>query len=477
MKSLSHSRYGAGLVLGAFLLAGCSAGPDYVRPTVATAPAQYKAAQGWVMAQPSDALERGDWWTLFNDPVLNDLAQRVNISNQTLAAAEAAYRQARALTRENRSSLFPSVDLSGSGNKSHGGGNITDRSSYQVAIGASWEVDLWGRIRRSVESAAASAQASAADLAAARLSAQGELAANYLNLREKDTEIAIVRQTVEAYDRTLTIAQNRYKAGIAARTDVFQAQSQLASARSELAGLTRDRATYENAIAVLVGEPASSFSIAPAQWTSIVPQIPISVPSTILQRRPDIASAERTVAAANAQIGVEQAAFFPSLSLSGSVGQSASALGDLFSSSATLWSLGASVLETIFDAGARSARVAQARASFDQAVANYRQTVLSAFEDVENQLTATRVLEEQQALLQQASAAADQAEQSILNQYRAGQVNYTEVVTAQVTALNARRQLLQTEVARQTTAVALVQSLGGGWSATPENLAPDTITK
>lgn len=453
-----------GSVLGLVLLtSACAVGPDYVPPAV-TAPLAFKAPTGWSVAAPGDHLDRGDWWTLFGDPVLNDLAARAETANQTIAAADAAYRQARATTRETRSDLFPAVDLSGSGAKSGGDGQNGDSESYQVGIGASWEPDLWGRIRRSVESAGASAEAGAADLASAHLSIQGELAANYLNLRETDAEVAILDQTIAAYERAQTITQNRYDARIAPRTDVLQAQTQLANARSERIGLERTRATYENAIAVLVGENASTFTIAAvADWSPVVPDVPLGVPSEILQRRPDIASAERAVAAANATIGVQQAAFFPTLSLTGSVDQSTNSLGDLFASSANVWSLGLGLAQTVFDAGARGARVEQARAAYDGTVAAYRLSVLTAFQDVEDQLTASDVLARQYMQIRQASEAADQTEALTLNQYRAGLIAYTDVVTAQASALSARRSLLQAGVDRQTSAVALIQALGGGW--------------
>lgn len=452
----------APLLLTAVLMtSACAVGPDYVTSTAPTATA-FKAPDGWRTAQPSDALARGDWWTLFGDDTLNSLAARAETANQTIAAAEAAYRQARALTRETRAGLFPTVSLNGSGAQSKTT-TSNDNKNYQVGIGATWEPDFWGRIRRSVEANDATAQASAADLANAHLSIQGELAANYLNLREADAETALLDQTITGYERALQITRNRYEAGIAPRTDVLQAETTLANARSTRIGLERNRATYENAIAVLVGEPASSFTLAPAQWTPIIPDVPVGVPSTLLERRPDIASAERAVAAANARIGVQQAAFFPNLSLTGSYGQTTSNLGDLFASSANIWSLGLGLAETLFDAGARGAAVEQARASYDASVAAYRQTVLTAFQDVENQLTATDVLRRQYAELQTASQAADQTEAMILNQYRAGTVAYTDVATAQATALTARRALLQGAVNRQTTAVALIQSIGGGW--------------
>ncbi|MBI1682407.1 efflux transporter outer membrane subunit [Caulobacter hibisci] len=449
------------------LVAACSTAPAYETPKLASpTPATWKALDGWKAASPSDHLDRGDWWTLLGDPQLDALAQRVKVNNQTIASAEAAYRQARALVKEQRASLFPTIDLSGSGTKTGGGGAGSSKGErYQAGIGASWEPDVWGRIRGAVNSAGASAQASAADLAAAELSAQGELATNYLGLRQTDAEIALVAATVEAYQRSLTITQNRYAAGIAPRSDVLQAQTTLANAQSTLEGLAQTRATYENAVAVLVGEPASSFTIAAdPNWSARLPEIPVGLPSALLERRPDVAAAERRVAAANAEIGVARAAYFPTFTLSGDGSSSATKLGDLFAASTNTWSLGLAAAQTLFDAGARKAQVAQARASYDAAAADYRQTALEAFQDVENQLTAVRVLERQYALLQTASTAADQTEQMLLNQYRAGQVAYTDVVTAQASALSARRELATARVSRQAAAVALVQALGGGWT-------------
>ena len=474
---MTHALRIAGSASLLVLLAACSMTPAYETPALKTpAPAMYKALEGWKTATPSDHLDRGDWWTLLGDPQLNALAERVKVDNQTIAAAEAAYRQARAIVREQRASLFPTVDLSASATKSGGGGtrstpsgggstNAGDTQRYQVGIGASWEPDVWGRIRATVNNAKASAQASAADLAAAELSAQGELATNYLGLRQTDAEIALVQATVECYQRSLKITQNRYDAGIAPRSDVLQAQTTLANAQSTLEGLSQTRATYENAVAVLVGEPASSFTIAAdPNWSASVPEIPVGLPSTLLERRPDVAAAERRVAAANAEIGVARAAYFPTFTLTGDGSSSATKLGDLFAASTNTWSLGLAAAQTLFDAGARKAQVAQARASYDAAAADYRQTALEAFQDVENQLTAVRVLERQYALLQTASTSADQTEQMLLNQYRAGQVAYTDVVTAQASALSARRELATARVSRQAAAVALVQALGGGWT-------------
>ncbi|SFU86341.1 efflux transporter outer membrane subunit [Pseudoduganella namucuonensis] len=462
----------AGLLALAAALAGCAVGPKYELPATPHI-AAFKEAEGWVPAAPADALERGPWWTLFGDPVLNELAASVEVSNQNIAAAAAAYAQARALVAEQRAQLFPSVDLGGSGTRGGGGGDTRTSSQYRVNIGGSWEPDIWGRLAAANTAAGASAQASAADLAAARLSAQGELAANYFSLRQQDAQKALLDATVAGYERVLRIAQNRFKAGIAAHSDVLQAQTQLDNVRIDLLTAARQRAQLEHAIAVLLGKAPAEFTLAPLPPSGpaaqpsfpAVPAIPVGVPSTLLQRRPDIAAAERRVAAANEQIGIARAAYFPSLNLSASYGFGASQVAGLFSASNGLWSLGLSAAQTLFDAGATRARVAGAEAGRDAAIARYRQTVLAAFAEVEDQLAASRALEQQQELRLSAASAADQVEQQMLNRYRAGQVGYTDVVNAQVTALNARRALLQAQADRQATAVALIQSLGGGWRA------------
>jgi outer membrane protein TolC len=505
-------------LLAAFALAGCAAGPKYEVPATPQA-AAFKEADGWAPAAPADMLERGPWWTLFGDPVLDGLAASIEVSNQNVAAAAASYAQARALVSEQRAQLFPQVDLNGSANRSGGGGNTRTAGAYRVNLGGSWEPDIWGRLGAASTAASASAAASAADLASARLSAQGELAANYFALRQADAQKALLQATVQGYERVLQITQNRFGAAIAAKSDVLQAETQLANARIDLISITRQRAQLEHAIAVLLGKAPAEFSLAPlpqaaslalpaaagaaagagaapagsaaspqpdgsgrivmappllaagpgaepAAWGgAVVPAVPLVLPSVLLQRRPDIAAAERRVAAANEQIGIARAAYFPSLNLSASYGFGASAASGLFSASNSLWSLGLSAAQTIFDAGAIKARVAGAEASRDAAIARYRQTVLAAFADVEDQLAASRALEQQQVHRRTAAAAADQVEQQMLNRYRAGQVGYTEVVQAQVTALNARRALLQAQADRQTTAVALIQSLGGGWHA------------
>ena len=452
-------------------LTGCAIGPRYETPTAAN-PATFKeapAAAGWLPAAPADALDRGEWWKLFGDVTLDELAVRVQVSNQNIAAAVGNYAQAQALVREQRAALFPQVSVDGSGRRSgalrSGSSGATPTNAFSASLGVDWAPDVWGRLRQTVSSAQAGAQASEADLASARLSAIGNLATNYFSLRETDAEIVLLDETIAGYERAYEITNNRYRAGISAQTDVLQAQTQLLSTRADRVSLTRNRATLEHAIAVLVGAAPNDFSLPPAKWTPTVPSVPTGVPSTLLQRRPDIASAEREVASANAKIGIARTAYFPSFGLSGAVGSSTSRIGDLFSASNTLWSLGLSVAQVVFDGGAISARIDEAKGSYDASVARYRQTVLTAFQSVEDQLTAAATLGQQEGLRLQASLAADKTEQQLLNRYRAAQVSYTDVVTAQAAALNARRTLVQLQVNRQNAAVALIQNLGGGWQA------------
>lgn len=483
LSSLTRTPLARTLLLAVpFMLAGCAVGPDYERPQIDVG-GSFKEAGDWTPAAPAEAIERGQWWQLFADPQLDALMARIDVSNQNVAAALASYEQSRALVRQQRASLFPTVDLSfgatrtGSGSSRNTvvtGGNVVQsgssriRNNYQSRIGTSWEPDVWGRLRRNVENAEAGAQASAADLALARLSAQGELATNYLSLRQADAEIGLLRQTLEGYERALEIANNRYKVGVAPKTDVLSAQTQLYNTQAELEGLNRTRATLEHALAVLVGTVPAQFGLPAAEWNPQVPQVPVGLPSTLLQRRPDIASAERQMAAANASIGIAKAAWFPTLSLTGSYGSNSQRLSELFDASSVVWSLGASAAQTLLDFGARKAQVAQARAGYQQALANYRQTTLTAFQEVEDNLSAARVLERQYELRQQASAIADENERLILNQYRAGKIAFVEVVTASASALSARRTLSQAALDRQTTAVALIQAIGGGWQAGDE---------
>ena len=466
-------------------LGGCAVGPAYQRPAALPAgpvPTIYKGVNaplpGWAPAAPADALERGPWWQLFNDPELDRLSRQVEVANQNIAVAVANYAQARSIVAQQRASLFPVVSLGAGGDRAGGGSGDNNRSAasaYRLQIGASWEPDVFGRLRTAVDAAEASAQASAADLASVRLAALGELAINYFSLRQTDAQIGMLTATIEGYERVLQITSNRFAAGVSARSDVLQAQTQLATARSDALGLARSRAELEHAIAVLVGQSPSSFALASTPWQVVVPAVPVGVPSTLLQRRPDIAAAERDVAVANANIGIARSAYFPTFGLSASYGNNTSRVGDLFSLSNAAWSFGLSAAQTLFNAGATRASVEGAEARQQATVANYRQVVLTAFADVENGLAATRVLEQQQQLRVEAAEAAGLVEQQILNRYQAGQVSYTEVVQAQVTALNARRQLVQVQADRQTAAVSLIQALGGGWTDAEVNNTPAIV--
>ena len=464
-------------LMGATALAACAVGPNYKRPPVETPP-QFKEAGGWSPVQPQDSLDRGDWWAVFNDQTLNGLEQKVAVSNQTLAADAAAYKEARALVAEQRAALFPTVDLTGGASESGqhvsaspGGGGAARSGTvvtrnYQVALGASWAPDVWGRVRREIENAKSSAQASAADLANAKLTLQSELAADYFQLRLDDAEMALLKDTVAAYQKSLTITQNKYNAGVSAKADVLQARTQLENAEASQVDLENIRAQSEHAIAVLAGEPPADLTIAPvADWKPAVPTTPELAPSQLLQRRPDIAAAERNVQAQSALIGVQIAGFFPDINLTGSYGFASSALGALLKTSSAAWSYGANATQLVFDAGATSAKVRQAKAAYEQSVAQYRQAVLTAFQQVEDELAADRVLQKEEPYKLAASQDANQAEQILLNEYRAGTVDYTGVVAAQATALNARQSLLTLQVQRVSTQISLIEALGGGWTS------------
>ncbi len=470
---------GAAVVMAT--LAGCAVGPDYQRPTAPT-PAAYKeqgdagpdaAANGlWRAGAPQDAADRGAWWRLYGDPLLDGLESQVAVSNQTLKGLEAAYRQAAAVTDAARASFFPTLSLDASGEraKSVAGGQTSLGSSkgfvgntYNTSLGASWEPDLWGRIRRTVESDEAATEASVADLASAQLSAQATLAADYFELRSEDALARLLEATVTAYAQSLQITRNQYAAGLAARADVAQAETQLAQTQAQLVSVGVLRAQLEHAIAVLIGKPPAEFSIAAIESFPGVPPIPAGLPSALLERRPDIAAAERRVAAANAEIGVAIAAYFPSITLAGSSGFSASTLGSLLQASNNVWSVGPQLALTLFDAGARSAQVEEARAAYDQTVANYRQTVLTGLQQVEDQAAALRVLARQAEVQDQAVASAQEAERLVLNQYKAGTVAYTSVVTAQAVSLSNRQSALTIAQNRLTASVSLIEALGGGW--------------
>lgn len=479
------------LLLGMSSLTGCNLAPPYARPT-ATIPQAFKEEPGWRTARPADDVARGAWWRLFNDPVLDGLENRVIVSNQNLAAAAAAYAQARALVREQRASLLPTVSLSAGATRAGSFGNgaspvvtggtgsstLGSANNYTFSIGGSWEPDLWGRIGNTVRQASAQAEASRADLANATLSAQGELALDYVQLRAIEAQKIVLDATIVAYQRALAITSNRYAVGVAAKVDVLQAETQLRSTRATGVDLIRQRAILEHAIAVLVGENPSTFSLAVAPWNRAVPDIPSVLPASLLERRPDIAGAERRVAAANAGIGIARAAFFPTLDLSGSVGPSASSLGTLFDAASSVWSLGIRGALTLLDFGARSAQVAQARHAYEQTVAEYRQTVLTAFQQTEDQLVAIQILGEVGAERSAAAVAANRVEQLTQNQYVAGLIAYSDVITAQTTALSARQADITALLNRQTAAISLVQAIGGNWSETPGDASlPAALTR
>ncbi len=418
MASLRSFVFVAGAAL---VLTGCMMGPDYDRPPAAVPAAFKETPAGWKQAEPGDAASRGAWWAVFDDPMLDTLLHRVVVSNQSLKASEAAFRQARAVVDQSRSNLYPIISLDGSIDQSRsstgsrsgsaagfsGGSGARNETVYSASLGASWELDVWGRLRRTVESDVATAQATDADLAAATLSAQADLASNYFQLR----------------------------------------------------------AQLEHAIAVLLGEPPATFSIEPQPLDDLLPIPPAAVlPSELLERRPDVAAAERRMAAANALIGVAETAWFPDITLSSSFGYAATGWGALFSAANQAWSVGMAVAQTLIDAGARRAVVEQARASYDQTVADYRQTVLTSFQAVEDQLAALRILADQKAVQDQAVASAKEAEQLELNRYKAGTVDYTSVVTAQQSSLSNQQTALTIRQNRFVATVELIRALGGGWT-------------
>ncbi len=475
MRAPAHAARSALALASLIALGACTALAPSHKVDAPTSARYLEPPPGWMAAAPADTLTRGPWWTLFDDAALNQLMPQVAVSNQNVAAAAAAVEESRAAVREQRASFFPTLSLSAGATRSGTGGKSSDSSStatspgssnrYSLGLGASWEPDLWGRIANSVSAADATAQASEADLAAALLSAQTTFATDYLSVREADAEVVSLQTTITGFRRSLQITQNRYAAAIAQKSDVLQAQTQLANAQADLVSLQQQRAQLFHAMAVLVGQAPATFTLPSGDWNSTsVPAIPVGLPSELLQRRPDIAAAQRHVAVANANIGVARAAYFPSLTLSASGSQGATRLGDLFNASSFAWSLGVSLAETLFDGGARTAHVEAAQANWKQSVAQYRQTVLTAFSAVEDQLSAATSLEQQQALRKLASQAADQTEQEMQNRYKQGLVAYTDVVTAQASALSARRALMQVSLNRQTAAINMVTALGGGWS-------------
>lgn len=464
----SHATGSVLAALAALTVSACAIGPDYKRPAVDTG-VVFKEAEGWKLAHPSDALDRGDWWTVFNDPQLDSLEKQVEVSNQNLIQAEAAYRQAQALVAQTQATIFPNVTGAASASRSKaaglsGGPSPPPVNNFGLKAAASWDIDVWGRIRRQIEAAKDQARASQADIANAKLSAQITLANDYMQLREQDEVKRLLDQTIAGYSKTLEIIQNKYNAGVSAQSDVLTAQTTLQGAQAQAVDLARTRAALEHAIAVLTGQPPSKLTIAPLPAFNLTPpQIPVGLPTALLERRPDVAASERVMAAANAQIGVNLAGFFPDLSLSGGVGNNASVLSKLFNSTSNSWSIGANLTQTLFDAGATQGRVAAARAVYDEDVASYRQTVLTALQQVEDAIAAVRVSEAEEQLRLQASKEADQAEAITTNQYQAGTVDYTTLVVSQATALNARTAAVQSTLLRLQSTVNLISALGGGW--------------
>ena len=477
----------------ALWLSGCAVGPDYLRPTVDT-PMAFKHAAGWKQAEPADHdMLREQWWQLYDDPQLDALVARLMGGNQSLAAAEAQYRQAKALTAGARASFFPSLDANigvtrsgqgggdstvtlpdGSTIQSGGGGGIA--KSYNSNLGVSWELDLWGKLRRQLESDRASMEASAADYGGVRLSQISELTQNYLQLRVMDEQIRLLKATVLAYERSLRLTENQYLAGMAPKSDVTQAQTQVKNTQAEAIDLEYQRAQLENAIAVLIGVPPAEFSIDSSDRIPLIPDIPLMLPSALLERRPDIAAAERRVISANAAIGVNKAAYFPALSLTANGGWRSGMLEDWISIPNRFWSIGPAFAMNIFDGGLIRSRVAQAEAGYDQTVADYRQTVLNGLREVEDYLVQLSTLEKESLFRDQALTAARESLRLMENQYRAGTVDYNSVVSVQTSALSSERNVLTLQGSRLTTSVMLIAALGGGWQddavAEKESLSP-----
>lgn len=459
----------------------CLVGPHYNRPTTTVPPSYKEAAPGaaagnvaWKPVEPGEAAVRGKWWKIFGDPVLNGLEEQVAVSNQSIAQAEAQYRSARAMIKGVRSNLFPTVTVEGTAAKSSGvytssagaGQAAPSTNMYTVPLEAAWEIDLFGKVRRGVQAQVAAAQASAADLESVKLSMHAELAYEYIILRGLDAEIDLLNKTVAAYKTTLVLTQNRYKQGIVSGVDVAQAKTQLNATMAQATDLGSARAQAEHAIAVLIGKAPQGFAVKPVGTQFQPPVIPAGLPSQLLERRPDIAAAERRVAAANARIGVAVAGYFPTISLTGYGEYSNTLLSTLFTLPARMWYLGASLAGTLFDGGARSSAVRQAQADHDAAVAAYRQAVLTSFQQVEDNLVALRVMAEEAQYREEAAAQAELALKLANDRYMNGVTSYLEVVTAQATALSNELTVVELLTKRLTADINLIKSLGGNWEVT-----------
>jgi NodT family efflux transporter outer membrane factor (OMF) lipoprotein len=473
----------AGLAL---LSSACMIGPKYQRPS-APAPVTYKEPPppGWKEAQPNDGAIRGKWWEIYNEPALNALEEQVSISNQNVLAAEARFRQAKTLVRIARAGLFPTVTTSPSIVASQSPSNFTNtdlvsansrvRELYALPFNFSYQADVWGNVRRSIAANSATAQSSAADLENARLLYQAELAQDYFELHGLDGEAQVLETAVKSYEEFLTLTKNRYDSGVASMGDVAQAETQLETTRAQLVDLAVQRAQLEHAIAILTGQPPSAVSVALAPIKSPPPPVPIGLPSALLERRPDIASSERLVAAANEQIGIAQVAFYPSLTLSASGGFESSSFVHWFDWPSRFWSVGPQLAQTLFEGGRRRALVDQTEAAYDVTVANYRQTVLTAFQQVEDNLSALRILAQEADVQDRAVRAAEESLTIATAQYRGGVVSYLQVITSQAIALQDQRAAIAILTRRMSASVLLIQALGGGWNASQLPTANDIL--
>jgi NodT family efflux transporter outer membrane factor (OMF) lipoprotein len=462
----------AGTIL---LLSGCLVGPKYVQPTVPPPPAAYKETpSNWSQASPQDQLPKGKWWEIYGDPQLNSLEETIAVSNQNLKVAYQQYMVARDLVKEARSQLFPTVTVQPSGSRTQLSQNrpnvvATSTSLYSDTVlpaELSYEVDLWGQVRRTIEASRENAQASAGDLENISLSLHSELAVDYFSLRGLDLQKQLLDDTVVDYEKALQLTQARFHGGYASDVDVEQAETQLETTRAQDIDVGVARAQFEHAIAVLTGQSASTFSIAQSPLTASPPEIPLGLPSELLERRPDIAAAERRVAAANAQIGIAMAAYYPQISLSVAGGLESTAIGALFSGPSALWSVGGSAVQTVFDGGRRRAVTQQARDNHDAMVASYRENVLEAFQQVEDNLAAEHLLDQELARQQLAVASARKSVDLSTARYKRGFTTYLEVLTAQSIALSDERTAADLVTRRMTASVLLVKALGGGWDRT-----------
>lgn len=461
----------------ALALGSCAVGPDYHRPAL-TVPADFKEAREWKQAEPRDNVDRGHWWSMYGDPVLDELEAGIDVANQSLRLAEAQYRAAKGLATQAEAALWPVLSASASVTRSHsgtgqttvaaGGGAVLSggtATTRNAALDASWEVDLWGGLRRAAEVGHEAARASHADFESARLSLQSQLATDYFQLRAADVTRRLLEETILAYEKSAQITRNQYAAGTVAKIDVITADEQLEATRAQAIDVDIGRAQLEHAIAILIGKAPADVTLAPAGLDAHLPSVPLGLPSDLLERRPDVAAAERRVASANAQVGVATAAFFPTLILAAQGGFQSRTEQHWFSVPNRYWSIGPTLAETLLDFGKRRGASEQARAQYDEAVATYRQTVLTSFQAVEDNLAALRLLEAEAAAQQTAVAHARQVVELTRNQYKAGTVSYLSVVTVQATALADERAAVSIEQRRFTASVALVAALGGGWSA------------